>query len=49
MRAMGEAMAREDTEAALVDYKRGADGLNSYFTCINRAIPPKVGEPFAYV
>ena len=49
MRAMGEAMAREDTEAALVDYKRGADGLNSNFTCINRAIPPKVGEPFAYV
>jgi hypothetical protein len=43
---MSSAINRKDSNRAIQAWKYGRDSWNSYFQLVNKAISPKVGEPF---
>lgn len=46
MKEIGMALKANDVRRANAAWRFGADSWNSYFTIVNNAIVPKVGEKF---
>lgn len=49
MREITDALKSGDVERAAAAWEFGADSWNSYFTIVNNAIVPKVGEKFVMI
>ena len=48
-RELKNCLLKKDFERAYAAWEYGRDSWNSYFTIINKAIVPKVGDKFAYI